>query len=116
MPNCQNCMKYEDCRESGTFHSGYCGGYNPARVTNKERLGIYSYEQSALVLADLFHAVSDYTNAGHYILEWLQSDDRDFISKGKEVKDTPKFSFKPSSPSHEEIGYNESRGVMEDMT
>lgn len=36
----------------------------------------------------------------------------DFISGY--FKGHPKFTFKPERPSHEEIGYEESRGVMED--
>lgn len=35
MANCSNCIKENDCCSSGKM-SGFCGGYNPAKVTNRE--------------------------------------------------------------------------------
>lgn len=35
MANCNNCIKEDDCVSSGKM-SGYCGGYSPAKVTNRE--------------------------------------------------------------------------------
>lgn len=35
MANCNNCIKENDCCSSGKM-SGYCGGYSPIKVTNRE--------------------------------------------------------------------------------
>lgn len=35
MANCSNCIKEDDCCSSGKM-SGYCGGYSPVKVTNRE--------------------------------------------------------------------------------
>ncbi|MBS6764031.1 MAG: hypothetical protein KH304_10710 [Clostridium sp.] len=35
MANCNNCVKQDDCCSARKM-SGYCGGYSPAMVTNRE--------------------------------------------------------------------------------
>lgn len=35
MANCNNCIKNKDCCSMGKM-SGFCGGYSPAAVTNRE--------------------------------------------------------------------------------
>lgn len=35
MASCNNCIKQNDCCSAGKM-SGYCGGYSPVSVTNRE--------------------------------------------------------------------------------
>lgn len=72
MNKCKNCIKENECKENGCI-SGYCGAYSPIKVTNKERLGIRSYEEAAIMLSDLFYRIKDSENISSLVLEWLQS-------------------------------------------
>lgn len=70
--NCENCLKEKDCCSNGKM-SGFCGGYNPVRVTNKERIEKKGYEEAAIMLSDFLSSIKDLDNIGFKVLEWLRS-------------------------------------------
>lgn len=72
MSKCENCLKYEDCRE-GSGLVPWCSAYRPARVTNKERIGAAGYEKAALMITDICLRVQGLNDKGQHILEWLES-------------------------------------------
>ena len=72
MPKCENCKKYDDCR-NGSGLVWPCGAYRPKIVTNADRIRSMTDEELANLLSTAWNKADyeddDYDPAW---LEWLR--------------------------------------------
>lgn len=68
MPKCENCKKYDDCR-NGSGLTWPCGAYRPKIVTNADRIRSMTDEELANLLSCAWNK-TDYED-GDYDPAWL---------------------------------------------
>lgn len=83
MASCNNCIKQDDCCSAGKM-SGYCGGYSPVSVTNREyffgvmiadTIMLLTYDNHPRKECRLFkQELKEMASRGSQLQEWLDSE------------------------------------------